>query len=95
MTNYIIGYLLGFMAFMALCAIRNVDAEIRLIYLLGVFWPISLIIMVITKICWIIKWDFGFDYNKKIFGFRRPNDNWPGFAITIFHGEFQFWKLRK
>ena len=75
-------------------AIRTPREENKMVFWFAVFWPITCIFMILLSITWAFKWDFDILPKKNWFGFRRPNDNWPGFAITIFKTEFCFWKKR-
>jgi hypothetical protein len=54
--------------------------------------------MLLWWICHLSGWAFDFDESPQHlsrFGYRRPDDNWPGIAFRAFGFELQFWKQRK
>lgn len=93
LINY---YMYGVLALLALAAFRKVDVDIRMLFILALLWPFSFAYMAATVSTWAIGWDMDLDSNRqgKWFGFRRPDDNWTGFAITVLKLEFMFWKKR-
>ena len=96
-------YLLGYIAaifFFQILLVFTLDNryEMREFIIATYFWPIVLFAVLFMigfeKLLNKIKWDADIKKGEKIFRFRKPLDNWPGFAITIFYIEFQFWKKR-
>lgn len=86
----------GVAIMVAAMAIRDVSGDVRTSAIIAFVWPVSVTFMACVLSLWAIGWDFDIDgtKNDKWFGFRRPNDGWPGFAVTILKLEFQFWKKR-
>lgn len=90
-------YLAGIVATMILCAIRAPYTDLRDATQIALFWPISLLAILV-----VMSMDY-FGYNidvilvKKLFGFRRPTTSLAspgtkGFALTVFYVEIQIWK---
>jgi hypothetical protein len=92
MAIYMAGVILTAAAFAA----RTPHQELRMVFLLSLFWPLSLVFTLFMSIIWAIKWDFDVAPGAKMFGFRKPtNPEVKGFGITLFKNELQFWKKRK
>lgn len=89
-------YLVLVVVMLVAFAIRTPEYDVQTIAALSIFWPISLIVLCMFMILWSVKWDFDIANrrNVKRFEVRRPDDKWPGVAITLFHTEFQIWKKR-
>jgi len=91
-------YLVGIVVMFAVSAWRIEHHEVRAIFYLSLLWPVSVILItgtiVADKLNYKPKWSFNAGYNPKFFAFRKPDDGQPGFAITVFKIEFQFWKTR-
>jgi len=91
-TSYLVGMALVHGAF----AIRCPHEDARNVFLISLFWPISLLMVVLTLGLVMIKWDLELAKGVKCFGFRRPtNPNAKGFAVTVLYQEFQFFKVKK
>lgn len=89
-------YMAGVIVMAAAFAIRTPDQDLRMVVLLSLFWPLSLMFVLFMSIIWAIKWDFDVAPGAKMFGFRKPtNPEVKGFGITLFKNELQFWKKRK
>jgi hypothetical protein len=89
-------YMAGVIVMAAAFAIRTPDQDLRMVVLLSLFWPLTLVFTLMMSIIWAIKWDFDVAPGAKMFGFRKPtNPEVKGFAITLFKNELQFWKKRK
>lgn len=72
-----------------LLAIYNPRATVRDIIAASYLWPITVIVLLADR----CRWDIDVQASKNKFGFRRrQNSKYPGFAITIFNIEYQFWK---
>ena len=93
--DYLIFYIVAIFFFQILCLIRVKDEYTIKTFIVGTYiWPFSILLVLFVVGLDKINWDFDIIKAKKIFGFRKPNDNWLGFAITIFYIELQFWKKR-
>ena len=69
-------------------------AEARMMFRAVILWPLTVPIVAVVLLFDLVGWEFDAMRSKKMFGFRRPNDDWPGFALTVFYIEIQFWKAR-
>lgn len=88
-------YMAGVVLTAAAFAARTPHQEIRMVFLLSLFWPMSLSFALFIGALWAIKWDFDVADGTKMFGFRKPtNPEVKGFAISLFKCELQFWKKR-
>lgn len=93
--DYTTIYMAGVIVMAAAFAIRTPDQDLRLVFLLSLFWPLTLLFTLLMSILWAIKWDFDVASGTKMFSFRKPtNPEVTGFAITLFKNELQFWKKR-
>jgi hypothetical protein len=93
--DYATIYMAGMIVMAGAFAIRTPDQNTRLVFLLSLFWPLSLLFVLFMSILWAIKWDFDVADGTKMFGFRKPtNPEVTGFAISLFKNELQFWKKR-
>jgi hypothetical protein len=89
-------YMAGIIIMMIAFAIRTTGQDIAPAVLLSIFWPISILVMIILKGLWAINWDIDIVSTNKWFHYRKPtNPEVRGFAINIFKLEFQFWQKRK
>lgn len=90
-------YICGIFFFQIALAWRAEETRIRDVMWISYFWPIAFVFTII--IFWLDSIDWQVNCVKtetnKIFGFRKPDDNWPGIAIIIFRYELQFWKYRR
>lgn len=95
MTELIV-YMAGIIIMMVAIAVRTSNTDIAPALILSVFWPLSILVMIILKGLWTINWDIDIVEVNKWFGYRKPNNpNVRGFAIIIFKFEFQLWQKRK
>ena len=92
--EYAIGYMVSVFVFQALTAWRNPREDFQVAFVATVFWPFILVLVAGSFVLDWIGWGFDMAKGAKLFGFRRPNDGWPGFAVSIFKVEFQLWKKR-
>lgn len=51
-------YMAGVIVMAAAFAIRTPDQEARMVVLLSLFWPLSLLFVLFISALWAIKWDF-------------------------------------
>lgn len=96
--SYLIGYLLAAHAFMFLLAWRSRDPAVRAALFVTLLWPVTLSVVTLQLCLEVVGWCFDFSETPEhlsTFGFRRPNDGWPGFAVRGFGVEFMLWKARK
>jgi len=86
-------YMAGVIIMMIAFAIRTSNTDITSAVILSIFWPLSILTMIIIKSLWTINWDIHVVGVNEYFGYRKPNNSEvKGFAVTIFKLEFQFWK---
>ncbi len=65
-------------------------------FLAGSFWPLIVLLLFVVLVSDHAGWEFEIGHSPDDgWGFRRPEDNWPGFAIRCPWLELQFWKKRK
>lgn len=96
--NYLIGYLLASYAMLFLFAWRTREQAIRAALLVTLLWPVSILIVGLSLAVATVGWQSDVDETPEhlsTFGFRKPNDGWPGFAVRGFGIEIMFWKRRK
>lgn len=93
--DYTTIYLIGALVLVGLFAARIPHENGRVVFALALMWPVSIACIVFFIACDQIGWNIDAAKGDKMFGFRRPtNENVRGFAITIFYGEVQVWKLK-
>ncbi len=93
----IVAYLVGVIVLIGLFAVRVPHEDVRIVFILGLAWPLSILAILFTVLFTVIGWDFNVDTNAgKILHFRRPtNPKAKGFALCVLGVEFQFYKLKK
>lgn len=67
--------------------------DARVAFVMALLWPLVIPFAALVYGTDRLGWDFDVAKGKWI-GFRRPDDNWPGFAISFMKVEFQLWKKR-
>lgn len=88
-------YLVGVVVLMGAFVIRTPHGDVPVMFLLSLFWPVSLVFIAFLSILWAVNWDFDVARSTKWFGFRKPgNTEVMGFAVAVFTAEFQFFKKR-
>jgi len=96
--EFLFWYLVGIVTMFAVSAWRVNTNEVRAVFYMSLLWPVSLTMIAIIIIAELIPykptWSFNVSKNQLFFGFRGTDDGQPGFAITVFKLEFQFWKTR-
>ena len=94
--EYAIGYLVCSIALMIALAVRTPDCEIRHALVIGLGWPMSLVLMIIVFTFDRTGYDFdmGIDGQGHWFKVRRPLDGWKGLGVTFFRVEVRVWKKR-
>lgn len=93
--EYAMGYLAVVVALQAVIAIRAAEMEARSAFILCIIWPVTFLTLIAVLLVGAVGWTFDFKPAKKLVGFRRPNDGWPGFAVTVCGIELLVWKKRK
>jgi hypothetical protein len=89
----IVAYLVGVIVLISLFAIRVPNEDIRVVFTLALFWPLSILAIAGMMILNATGWDLDVASSEKMFGFRRPsNPQVKGFAVTAFTVEIQFYK---
>jgi hypothetical protein len=92
----VVAYLVGVVVFQGLFAFRSPHVDALTVFVLCLFWPVSLVLIALMFLMQAVKWDIDVAESTKRFGFRKPtNPNAKGFAITVFNTEFQFYSLKK
>lgn len=92
----ITAYLTGIVALIGLFAIRCPHEDVRIVFVLGIAWPLSILGIAVMMLLYAIGWDLDIAKGTKMFGFRRPtNPNARGFAVTVFGSEVQLYSMRK
>ena len=92
----IVAYLVGVVVLQGLFALRAPHEEALTVFVLCLFWPVSIVLMALLVLMQAVKWDIDVAESTKRFGFRKPtNPNAKGFAIILFNTEFQFYSVKK
>ncbi len=92
----IVAYLAGVVVLQGLFALRAPHEEALTVFVLCLFWPVSIVLMVLLVLMQLVRWEVEVAESTKRFGFRKPtNPKAKGFAVTVFNTEFQFYSLKK
>jgi hypothetical protein len=92
----IVAYLVGVVVLAGLFAMRVPHEDLRVVFVLSVFWPVSITLIVLMFILEAVGWDIDVAEGRKMFGFRKPtNTKVRGFAVTLFGTEIQFYSMKK
>jgi hypothetical protein len=92
----IAAYLTGVVVLQGLFAVRAPHEEALTVFVICLFWPVSIVLIAGMFILSAVKWDIDVAEGTKRFGFRKPtNPNAKGFAVTVFGTEFQFYTTKK
>jgi hypothetical protein len=92
----IVAYLVGIVVLAGLFAVRAPNEELRVVLVISLFWPVSIVLIALMFLLDAVGWDIDTAENTKMFGFRKPtNTKVRGFAITLFGTEIQFYSLKK
>jgi len=92
----IVAYLVGVVVLQGLFAIRAPHEEALTVFVICLFWPVSIVLIALMFLLQAVRWDFDVAESTTRFGFRKPtNPNARGFAVTVFGTEFQFYSMRK
>ena len=88
-------YLTGIFLCQIICLWKASEIEFKTIAIISYLWPISIPFIVAVFIIDLIGWVINVESVNKWAGFRKPKDNWPGFAITLCKFEVQIFKNKK
>lgn len=92
----IVAYLAGVVVLQGLFALRAPHEEALTVFVLCLFWPVSIVLMALLVLMQLVRWDVEVAESTKRFGFRKPtNPKARGFAVTVFNTEFQFYSMKK
>ena len=92
----IVAYLAGVVVLQGLFALRLQHENGRTVFVLCLFWPVSIVLMVLLVLMQMVRWEVEVAESTKRFGYRKPtNPKAKGFAVTVFNTEFQFYSLKK
>lgn len=95
LTAYAI-YATGVILLVGAFAARIPHEDVKLVFLLGVLWPVTIIAILGTMMLNATGWDMDLAKGARMFGFRKPtNPDAKGFAFTFLYQEFQFYSLKK
>jgi hypothetical protein len=96
MMELIALYLVMVVVLQGLFAIRAPHEEALTVFVLCLFWPVSIVLIALMFLLQAVSWDFDVAESTIRFGFRKPtNPNARGFAVTLFGTEFQFYSMKK
>lgn len=88
-------YMTGVVALVGLWAVRVPHENIRTVFALAIFWPLSVVAIVGMVLLTVTGWNVDVTKGTKRFGFRRPtNPQARGFALTAFGTELQFYAVK-
>ena len=91
----IVAYLVGVVVLQGLFAVRAPREEALTVFVLCLFWPVSIVLMVLLVLMQMVRWEVEVAESTKRFGYRKPtNPKARGFAVTLFNTEFQFYSLK-
>ncbi len=92
----IAAYLAGIVVFIGMFAVRVPHEDLRVVFILGMIWPVSVVAIAGMMLLGAINWDMDMAKGNTLFGFRKPgNPEIKGFAFTVLFQEFQFYSKRK
>jgi hypothetical protein len=92
----IVSYLAGVVVLAGVWAMRVPHEDIRIVFVLCLFWPVSITLIALMLMLQGVGWDIDTAEGTKMFGFRRPtNPKAKGFAVTLFGTEIQFYSMKK
>ena len=93
----ITAYLAGIVVVNGLWAMRVPHEDVRTVFLLALFWPVTILAILFMVAVTATGWDFNIDTNAgKMFNYRKPtNPEVKGFGLCLLGVEFQVYKLAK
>ena len=79
-----------------LWAARIPHEDVKVVFILALVWPISILAVLGTMLLNATGWDLDMAKGANMLGFRKPtNPEVRGFAFTFLFQEFQFYAMRK
>lgn len=95
--DFITAYLAGIVVVNGLWALRVPHENVRIVFVLALFWPLTILAVLFMVAVTATGWDFDVDTNAgKIYNFRKPtNPKAKGFALCLLGVEFQLYKMVK
>ena len=95
LTAYAI-YATGVILLVGMFAARIPHEDVKVVFILGLIWPISILAILGTMFLNATGWDMDMAKGANMLGFRKPtNPEVRGFAFTFLFQEFQFYAMRK
>ena len=92
----IVSYLAGVVVLAGVWAMRVPHEDIRIVFVLCLFWPVSITLIALMFLLSAVGWEIDTAEGTKMFGFRKPtNTKVRGFAVTVFGTEIQFYSTKK
>jgi hypothetical protein len=95
--DFITAYLAGIVVVNGLWALRVPHENVRIVFVLALFWPLTILAVLFMVAVTATGWDFDVDTNAgKMYNFRKPtNPKAKGFALCLLGVEFQLYKMVK
>ena len=95
--EYVTAYLAGMVLINGMFALRSPHEDLRTVFVLAVFWPVSILAILFMILITATGWDFDVDTNAgKMFNYRKPtNPEVKGFGLCLVGIEFQVYKKLK
>lgn len=95
LTVYAI-YMTVAMLVVGLWATRVPHEDVKIVFILAVAWPLTIVGIAGMLFLYAINWDFDIVKGTTQFGFRKPtNPNAKGWAVTVFGKEIQLYSVRR
>jgi hypothetical protein len=92
----IVAYLAGIVVLAGLWAMRVPHEDLRVVFVLCLFWPVSIVLIVLMSLLSAVGWEIDTAPSTQRFGFRKPtNTKVRGFAVSVFGTEIQFYSMKK
>jgi fructose-specific phosphotransferase system IIC component len=93
----ITGYMAGALAIIGLWSVRVPHEDVRTVFLLAIFWPLTIVAILFMIVVTATGWQFDVDTQAgKMYNFRKPtNPNAKGWALCLLGVEFQLYKTAK
>ena len=92
----IVAYLIGIVVLAGTWAVRVPHEDLRVVYVLCLFWPVSIVLIALMFLLSAVGWEIDTAESTRLFGFRKPtNTKVRGFAVTLFGTELQFYSTKK
>jgi len=95
--DFITAYLAGIVVVNGLWAMRVPHEDVRIVFILALFWPVTILAVLFMVAVTATGWNFDVDTNAgKMFNYRKPtNPNAKGWALCLLGVEFQLYKKVK